>query len=444
MSVALKRLFVDVTYTRTQSASIGITRTVRSLAREFMLIAEQQGWRCEKVAAHSSGFRLLSRDDRAQVASAAEPEPARLLRRIVASPLVRRLAAAVPAPVVRRAWRLLARRTFDAVCHAEPAVAFGPGDVVFVADGGWHYAGWRAAELARGQGARIVLMVHDLIPLGRHGLSDRVLSTVFDEWLRHMLRCSDAVVCNSRATQSELEAHARACALALPPVGSFRLGADIAVPALPSATPAAAVSEFMGRRGPAFAAVGSFETRKNYAWLLQAFERLWAQGHDIRLLIMGRRTAEGAALIERLLRHPEHGHRLLTVLEGSDADLAEVYARARALVLPSLAEGFGLPLVEARTRGCPVIASDIPAFRELADGGVHLYPADSSPAFERLVLQLAAHARGADTAMAPFGWRDSANQCLDLLLALLTQQPPRGTEGSGIERQATMVEEHRP
>ncbi|MBA3836658.1 MAG: glycosyltransferase family 1 protein, partial [Zymomonas sp.] len=49
-----------------------------------------------------------------------------------------------------------------------------------------------------------------------------------------------------------------------------------------------------------------------------------------------------------------------------DAQLAEVLGRARALLFPSHAEGFGIPLVEALAAGIPVIASDLPVFREIA------------------------------------------------------------------------------
>jgi alpha-1,2-rhamnosyltransferase len=125
-------------------------------------------------------------------------------------------------------------------------------------------------------------------------------------------------------------------------------------------------------------------------------------------------------LIEDLHRHPEQGRRLLVVLDGSDDDLAAVYAHARALVFPSLAEGFGLPLVEARTRGCPVIASDLPAFRELADAGVSLYPKNSIEDLEALVLAHAAvDRRTLVGAMPAFTWKDSAEQLLEAVTIVL-------------------------
>jgi len=176
---------------------------------------------------------------------------------------------------------------------------------------------------------------------------------------------------------------------------------------------------------PVFAAVGTIEPRKNYPMLLRTFERLWLEGVAVHLLIAGRATAEEREFVERLRQHPEQGKRLLTLFDAGDSELAHVYAHARALVLPSLAEGFGLPLVEARTRDCLVIASDLPSFKELADEGVSLYARDSS---EQLGALIVAHAkpegRGRAGPMPLFTWEKSAAQLLQRTITLTAKQPP--------------------
>lgn len=110
----------------------------------------------------------------------------------------------------------------------------------------------------------------------------------------------------------------------------------------------------------------------------------------------------------------------MTVFDASDQELDHVYAHARALLFPSLAEGFGLPLVEARTRGCLVIASDLPVFRELADDGVSLCAGNSVDNMESLV---ASHAGASPqilvAPMPAFTWEDSAQQCLQVIEGLL-------------------------
>lgn len=86
-----------------------------------------------------------------------------------------------------------------------------------------------------------------------------------------------------------------------------------------------------------------------------------------------------------------------------------------------------MPLVEARTRGCLVIASDLPVFRELADQGVRLYLVNSEESMAKLVLQ---HAAGDPAGpMSAFALQDSANQCLKLMAALLAAQQAAARAG---------------
>ena len=76
-------------------------------------------------------------------------------------------------------------------------------------------------------------------------------------------------------------------------------------------------------------------------------------------------------LASMLHAHPEAGRRLFWMQDASDAMLDRVYARARLLLAASLGEGFGLPLVEAARHGLPIVARDLPVFREVA--GEHAY-----------------------------------------------------------------------
>ena len=111
--------------------------------------------------------------------------------------------------------------------------------------------------------------------------------------------------------------------------------------------------------------VSAIEPRKNHAYLLDAFELLWAQGSNARLCIIGKIGWKCEALVERIKRHPQWDKRLFMFNRINDKSLEFAYANARALVFPSYVEGFGLPLVEAMQRGLPAMASDIPVFREI-------------------------------------------------------------------------------
>jgi glycosyltransferase involved in cell wall biosynthesis len=70
--------------------------------------------------------------------------------------------------------------------------------------------------------------------------------------------------------------------------------------------------------------------------------------------------------VERLLNHHELGRRLFWLEGISDEYLEKVYAASTCLIAASEGEGFGLPLIEAAQHGIPIIARDIPVFREIA------------------------------------------------------------------------------
>ncbi len=87
----------------------------------------------------------------------------------------------------------------------------------------------------------------------------------------------------------------------------------------------------------------------------------------------------GAGVTRNIMRqHPEFNRRLFLPGYASDEEVAAAYRRANALVFPSLAEGFGMPLVEAAYLGCPVIARNLEVFRETSGGEAFFFP-DGDP-----------------------------------------------------------------
>ena len=378
------RLFMDVSYTRTQQGNVGITRVVRRLLDELEVIAE-----CKPVVFHRSGFRLLGSGRGLAAATRVETVDSaagRMFRWLNSAP-VRRLVSHIPRAVLYKVWRLNNDLTFDSLSKDEQPLAFQGEDLLLLLDQSWNYRVWLAAAQARSQGARVVLMVHDLIPIRHPELCPPLFTEVFRHWLIRMLGCCDMVICNSAATEADLLAWCWETKLPPPRSGHFRLGCD-----LPKATGGKVrelLAAFMSSSVPVFAAVGTIEPRKNYPMLLSTFERLWRDGVAAHLVIAGRATAEERDFVVRLRNHPEQGKRLLNLFNASDHELSFLYTHARSLVLVSIAEGFGLPLVEARMHGCLVIASDIAAFRELAEPGVSFFPARSETELADLISGMA-------------------------------------------------------
>lgn len=121
---------------------------------------------------------------------------------------------------------------------------------------------------------------------------------------------------------------------------------------------------------PALLCVGIVEPRKNQAFLLDVAEALWRDGVDFELHVAGRTNPHfGKPIVERLEKLQRREKRFRYHAAASDEELSRLYARARAVVFPTLAEGCGLPLLEALWRGGPCVGSDLPVLREITDAG---------------------------------------------------------------------------
>lgn len=207
-------------------------------------------------------------------------------------------------------------------------------------------------------GLKPIFFVHDLIPIThpeycRPGESGRHAAR-----MNTVLGAGHGVVVNSAATLEELAAYARAHGFAMPP-------AVVALLA-PAQLPVPEAGPRLNK--PYFVVLGTIEPRKNH-WLLlhlwrQMIERL---GEDApRLVLIGQRGWECENVVDLLERCEALKGFVFEHQACTDAELASWLHHARALLFPSFAEGYGMPLVEALALGVPVIASDLPAFREIA------------------------------------------------------------------------------
>jgi glycosyltransferase involved in cell wall biosynthesis len=225
---------------------------------------------------------------------------------------------------------------------------------------------------------RPVYFVHDLIPIMhpefcRTGERDKHLQR-----MRSVLSTAAGVITNSQATLDDLSAFATSENMPSPTGIAAFLGSD-ALPPSGSAPEAGRCT---------FVILGTIEARKNHLMLLHVWSRIVQQmGHSApRLLVIGQRGWECDQVFNLLSRSELLKGAVTEINQCNDASLAGYLRQARALLFPSLVEGYGLPLVEALRCNTPVIASDLPVFREIAgDVPEYLDPLDG-PAWQRAVL----------------------------------------------------------
>lgn len=178
----------------------------------------------------------------------------------------------------------------------------------------------------------------------------------------------------------------------------------------------------LGEAVPTILMVGTVEPRKAYGAALDAMEWIWRQpaGQAVRLIIVGRHGWRSDDLEERLTHHPEMGKRLFRFDDVSDEYLNALYHRSSGLLMASYAEGFGLPILEALQSGLPVLARDIPVFRELERAGITYFMNDDAPSLGTVILQWLEQRNdgGPSPSVADATWEHSAMRLIDILETL--------------------------
>ncbi|MGI8933496.1 MAG: glycosyltransferase family 4 protein [Phormidesmis sp.] len=279
-------------------------------------------------------------------------------------------------------------------------------------------------ERFRNLGVEIYFVVYDILLIDHPEWWPGDFGITFQRWLEIISELSTGLVCISQATAESV----KDWLVYFPPervdylaINHFHLGADIdkSVPTggLPedSADVLAALQSL-----PTVLMVGTVEPRKGHAQALNAFDLLWQSDVEVNLVIVGQHGWDVEDLVKRLNTHPELGQRLFWLKGISDEYLSKVYSASTVLLAASLGEGFGLPLIEAAQRQLPIIARDLPVFREVAGNCAFYFDGEQPEQLAAAVEKWLALYRKGDiprsTEMPWLTWAESTQQLLNAIL----------------------------
>ncbi|WOJ90538.1 glycosyltransferase family 1 protein [Methylocapsa polymorpha] len=212
---------------------------------------------------------------------------------------------------------------------------------------------------------KAVFFIHDLLPIETPEYFRKAEYERHLRRLENLARFGAGAIVTTRVVKDALDRHLRTLG---------RTNMPILVAPIP-------VAPIFHRRGeadatladhPYFVACGTIEPRKNHLMLLHVWRELVRRtgAGAPKLVLIGGRGWENENVVDLLERCGAIGNHVIEASGLSTPSLKRLLDGARALLMPSFAEGYGLPIAEALAAGAPVIASDIPVFQEIGGGGI--------------------------------------------------------------------------
>jgi glycosyltransferase involved in cell wall biosynthesis len=274
--------------------------------------------------------------------------------------------------------------------------------------------------------ARLLNHVHDLTCLEHPEWHTWRTRTLFAVAAPRASRAADRVLSHSEFVRRQVVREfgvPEARTVVIPPP----LGHGFAP--VPRASALAHVQRRFGLAGEFVLHVGTLEPRKNHLTLVAAFERMCRAGFPGSLVLVGQDGWKFAPIAGRLESSPVAA-RILRVRDADDHDLAALYGACTCSAFPSLAEGFGMPLLESMACGAACVISDHPALVELGQRDCVSVPATDADALADALLRLwrepdhrAAIAGGGPERAADYAFPRWAERIFGLYRELLRMGP---------------------
>ena len=242
-----------------------------------------------------------------------------------------------------------------------------------------HEAFYKELQLS---GITVKFLVHDLLPIQFPELFPAGnVESLHKQWLGMIAAC-DGAVCVSQATADAYDGWLVDAAIKSTSnfhISSVHNGGDFygGQPSLGLPADAEVILTELAQR-PTFVCVSTLEPRKRQQQILESVNALWKEGLDVNLIFVGQQGWKVEALADNIHQHSEYGKRLFWLKGISDEYLDRVYAASSCLIAASVDEGFGLSLIEAARHAVPIVARDIPVFREVAGNCAFYFSGESA------------------------------------------------------------------
>ena len=375
-----RRLFIDHTHTTQYGFQTGVQRVVRKICEHAKSAGEGRFEQVIPVMLNELGFGPSDIQPFTTVASQRTPERKRFGNGF-------------------RRWMRKSKRWLRGQVHPKNQMPnlvtnccgdIDERDTLLLPDAYWALPSvWPAVKRFRNAGGHTAIVIYDLIPHTHSDIYGADGADCFRNYVRAAFEHADRFYAISRTVRDQLVVELpRITGMPLGDFGIdyFELGAEFTDPA---GTVQASVADIFIGDEPSrpLLMVGTIEARKNHQFVIDTMERMWLEAPERRLCVVGRPGWKGDIVIDRIQSHSRYKKQLFWVDNAADSDLLHCYKNSKGVVFSSLAEGFGLPIVEALWHRCNTFVSDIPIHREVGKNRCHYFDLKQPDSLLKLLRQ---------------------------------------------------------
>ena len=267
-------------------------------------------------------------------------------------------------------------------------------------------------------GVKTYAVIHDILPLRMPQYFESATGKQFDAYVREIVDNYDGILTVSQFVSEDVmqychENHIKGNHKVK--IGFFHNGHDFVKSNKELLD--FELQTFFNTSQKVYLMVGTIEPRKGHEIIFNAFKKMWQEGFNGKLCIIGHSGWNMEGFIKKMREDTEFGNRLQYFDHASDADVSYAYQHAACLIQASAGEGFGLPLIEASDYQIPVLCSDIPVFHEVGQDAVNYFDRNNQDSIIDCIRKFEKGDNVKDSSLIKkSSWKESAGKIFKMII----------------------------
>ncbi|MCX6075614.1 MAG: glycosyltransferase family 1 protein [Campylobacterales bacterium] len=241
-------------------------------------------------------------------------------------------------------------------------------DILILLDTTWLNNNYKQLDTLNQKNVKIVAVIYDIIPITHPEFCTLDLILSLKDWYKKATKQIDGYIAISNSVNEDTYAYIKENInpnIEKQKFDYFYLGTNFSTEYDEKKVPNSFKEYFKNQN--IYLSVSTIEPRKNHSYILDTFDILWSNNEDVTYIMIGRIGWNTESLIKRIKSHKEYNKRLFLLEDIDDNSLVYAYKNSKALIFASHVEGFGLPIIESLFYKLPVLASNTPIHREIAN-----------------------------------------------------------------------------